>query len=102
MKSEKNAELPTSQVDDPGDARSIESFLGTVVKEHRTNQGLTIADVAEQSGLSRSLVSKIENGQVSTSLDSIVSIARALGISISAMCKNFEDREGNGQHVKSG
>ena len=102
MKSEINADLSNSQLEEAGDGRSIESFLGKIVKEHRTNQGLTIADLAEQSGLSRSMVSKIENGQVSTSLDSIVSIARALGISISALFKNFEHREGNAQHVKAG
>ncbi|MEX3896793.1 helix-turn-helix domain-containing protein [Paraburkholderia sp. JPY432] len=102
MKSEKDSELFASESDETGDGRSIEAFLGKVVKEHRTNQGLTIADLAEQSGLSRSMVSKIENGQVSTSLDSIVSLARALGISISTLFKNFEHRQGNAQHVKSG
>ncbi len=81
---------------------SVEHFIGKVVRENRTNQGLTIAELAEQSGLSRGMVSKIENGQVSTSLDSMVNIARALGISMSTLFRNFEGREGNAQHVKAG
>jgi transcriptional regulator with XRE-family HTH domain len=81
---------------------SIEHFIGKVVRENRTNQGLTIAELAEQSGLSRSMVSKIENGQVSTSLESMVSISRSLGISLSTLFRNFEGQEGNAQHVKAG
>lgn len=88
--------------DDDSQTVSVEHFIGKVVRENRTNQGLTIAELAEQSGLSRGMVSKIENGQVSTSLDSMVNIARALGISMSTLFRNFEGREGNAQHVKSG
>ncbi|NPT40436.1 helix-turn-helix domain-containing protein [Paraburkholderia sp. 1N] len=88
--------------DDDSQMVSVEHFIGKVVRENRTNQGLTIAELAEQSGLSRGMVSKIENGQVSTSLDSMVNIARALGISMSTLFRNFEGREGNAQHVKAG
>ncbi|SIT41431.1 Transcriptional regulator, XRE family [Paraburkholderia ribeironis] len=86
----------------PDHSMSIEHFIGKVVRENRTNQGLTIAELAEQSGLSRSMVSKIENGQVSTSLESMVSLSRALGISMSTLFRNFEGQEGNAQHVKAG
>lgn len=88
--------------DDDSQPVSIEHFIGKIVRENRTNQGLTIAELAEQSGLSRGMVSKIENGQVSTSLESMVNIARALGISMSTLFRNFEGREGNAQHVKAG
>ncbi|WP_168788641.1 helix-turn-helix domain-containing protein [Paraburkholderia aromaticivorans] len=91
----------TAQNDD-SQTVSVEHFIGKVVRENRTNQGLTIAELAEQSGLSRGMVSKIENGQVSTSLDSMVNIAHALGISMSTLFRNFEGREGNAQHVKAG
>lgn len=94
--------LDAADIDGQSASMSIEHFLGKVVRENRTNQGLTIAELAEQSGLSRGMVSKIENGQVSTSLESMVSIARALGISMSSLFKNFEGQEGRAQHVKSG
>jgi transcriptional regulator with XRE-family HTH domain len=100
----KHADLKLDQADYDGKSASmsIEHFLGKVVRENRTNQGLTIAELAEQSGLSRGMVSKIENGQVSTSLESLVSIARALGISVSTLFNNFEGQQGHAQHVKSG
>ncbi|CDY78591.1 Transcriptional regulator, MerR family [Caballeronia glathei] len=94
--------LDAADSDGQSASMSIEHFLGKVVRENRTNQGLTIAELAEQSGLSRGMVSKIENGQVSTSLESMVSIARALGISMSSLFKNFEGQEGRAQHVKAG
>jgi transcriptional regulator with XRE-family HTH domain len=94
--------LDAADSDGQSASMSIEHFLGKVVRENRTNQGLTIAELAEQSGLSRGMVSKIENGQVSTSLESMVSIARALGISMSSLFKNFEGQEGHAQHVKAG
>jgi transcriptional regulator with XRE-family HTH domain len=87
---------------DDSRALSVEHFVGRVVRENRTNQGLTIAELATQSGLSRGMVSKIENGQVSTSLESMVNIAQALGISMSTLFRNFEGREGSAQHVKAG
>lgn len=95
-------EAPPAAGEAPDHSMSIEHFIGKVVRENRTNQGLTIAELSEQSGLSRSMVSKIENGQVSTSLESMVSIARALGISMSTLFRNFEGQEGTAQHVKAG
>jgi transcriptional regulator with XRE-family HTH domain len=94
--------LAEPAVSDDSDAVSIEHFVGRIVRENRAKQGLTIAELAEQSGLSRGMVSKIENGQVSTSLDSLVGIAQALGISVSTLFRNFEGQEGRAQHVKSG
>jgi transcriptional regulator with XRE-family HTH domain len=94
--------VPQAEHEVRDQSMSIEHFIGKVVRENRTNQGLTIAELAEQSGLSRSMVSKIENGQVSTSLESMVSISRSLGISLSTLFRNFEGQEGTAQHVKAG
>lgn len=45
----------------------------------RANQGLTMSELAEKSGLNLKTVSRLENGQVNTSITTIGKIAKALG-----------------------
>ncbi len=80
----------------------LESFLGLAIRHERVRQELTIAQVAERTGLSRGMLSKIENGQASMSLDSLSRLASALGISMASLFRNLEGREGGAQHIKSG
>ncbi|WP_130536661.1 helix-turn-helix domain-containing protein [Thiomicrorhabdus indica] len=70
---------------------SLDSYIGRVINEFRKKQGLTIAEVSEQSTISRGMLSKIENGQVSPSLDSLLRISTALGVPISAFFKEFDN-----------
>lgn len=79
----------------------LDSFIGRVINEYRKKQGLTIAEVSEQSSISRGMFSKIENGHVSPSLDSLLRISRALGVPISAFFKEFETEAEAAQLVKS-
>jgi transcriptional regulator with XRE-family HTH domain len=80
----------------------LESFLGLAIRHERVRQDLTIAQVAERTGLSRGMLSKIENGQASMSLDSLSRLATALGISMASLFRNLEGREGGAQHIKAG
>ena len=48
--------------------RSLEQAIGAQVRSHRTRLGLKAADLAAAAGISGSLMSKIETGQVSASL----------------------------------
>ncbi len=81
--------------------QSLDLHIGKVINNARKKQGLTIADIAEQSGISRGMLSKIENGQVSPSLDSLLRISRALGVPISAFFKEYDNEESNAQLVRS-
>lgn len=54
--------------------------FGARIKTMRQERGWTLEQVAGQSGLSISALSKIENGQVSASFDTIVKIANAYGL----------------------
>lgn len=85
-----------------GDSEALERYLGNAVRELRQRHGLTIADVAERVGISRGMLSKIENAQTATSLDTLSRIARGLGVSLSTLFKNFDVPGGNAQLVKSG
>ncbi|ROO24210.1 XRE family transcriptional regulator [Salinisphaera orenii MK-B5] len=82
--------------------RALERYIGTVLRQQRVERDLTIADVAGLAGLSRGMVSKIENGQVATSLDSLARLTEALGITFSQLFRDYDSPEGGAQLVKAG
>jgi len=81
---------------------SLDRHLGQRIRDIRLRNRLTIADVAQIAELSPGMISKIENGQATASLDSLVSIANALGVSIGSLFKNFGAPAGEARLVKSG
>jgi len=94
-----------------GDAMSIqeaalegelERYLGNTIRELRRAHGLTIADISERAEISRGMLSRIENGQTATSLDALSRIARALGVSLSALFKNYQTDGEGAQLIKAG
>jgi transcriptional regulator with XRE-family HTH domain len=87
-----------------GEAASgtLERYLGNAIRDLRQRHGLTIAEVADRAGISRGMLSKIENAQTATSLDSLNRLAQALGVSLSALFRNYDVPEGSAQLVKSG
>lgn len=89
---------PTPRPED----RNLDHHIGQVLREKRQAQSLTIADVASLAGVSRGMLSKIENGQVSTSLETLHRLSAALGMTLAQLFKNFDVPEGGAQHVKSG
>lgn len=87
-----------------GEAASgtLERYLGNAIRDLRQRHGLTIAEVADRAGISRGMLSKIENAQTATSLDSLNRLAQALGVSLSVLFRNYDVPEGSAQLVKSG
>jgi len=81
---------------------TLEQCLGAALRDKRLAHGLTIADVSELAGISRGMLSKIENGQTATSLDTLHRLARALGVSLSALFRDVDVIEGNAQLVRAG
>ncbi|MGQ0659165.1 MAG: helix-turn-helix domain-containing protein, partial [Chromatiales bacterium] len=77
-------------------------YLGKTIHELRRHDQLTIADVADQAGISRGMLSKIENGQVSTSLETLGKIAAALGVSLAHLFRYYNVPAGTAQLVKDG
>ena len=86
-----------SKDSDPG----LDQYLGVILKRRRTSQGLKVSDVAKLAGISQGMLSRIENAQVSTSLDTLQRVCDALGLHISQLFKDFERPEGTTQHVKN-
>jgi transcriptional regulator with XRE-family HTH domain len=81
--------------------RSLERYLGNVIRELRLKDHLTIADVAGQAGISRGMLSKIETGQASTSLDALSRIAQSLGVSLAHLFRHYNIPSGDAQLVRS-
>lgn len=78
------------------------AYLGTTIRQLRIRHGLTIAEVADRAGISRGMLSKIENAQTATSLDTLVQIANALGVTLSHLFSSYGKPLGGAQLVKSG
>jgi len=101
---EQKGEVPAEQR--PGavaaNGKSLDRFIGNVIRELRLKDNLTIAEVAAQAGISRGMVSKIENGQVSTSLETLSKIAQALGVSLAHLFRHYNMPSGGAQLVKNG
>lgn len=64
---------------------TISPRIGFRLKRERRLKGMRLKDVAEASGLSLSLISKIENNKASPSLSTLHHIAKALDTSVSAL-----------------
>lgn len=61
-------------------AEPAQPELGLRVKRLRKESGLTLQDVAVRSGVSISTLSKIENGRSAAGMDTVVKVARGLGV----------------------
>jgi transcriptional regulator with XRE-family HTH domain len=86
----------------PESINPLERYIGSTVRDMRQKLGLTIAEIAEQTGISRGMLSKIENAQTATSLETLAKLASALGVSLSAFFRNYDVPGGGAQLVKNG
>ncbi|MCH2339113.1 helix-turn-helix domain-containing protein [Pseudomonas sp. NPDC047963] len=80
----------------------LEQYLGIQLKRQRQAQGLKIADVARIAGISQGMLSKIENAQVSTSLDSLSRLCDVLGMPMSKLFSQYDQQGGGALLVKQG
>ena len=73
---------PVDAVERPSD-EAISAALGQRIKALRVRFGLTLAQLSQQSGVSRAMLSTIERGEKSPTLPIIVRIAGGFGMSLS-------------------
>ncbi len=81
--------------------KNLEIAIGRELREFRLGQGMTVADLAQSTGLSVGMLSKIENGVTSPSLTTLQSLSRALSVPVTAFFRRFEESR-EAVHVKSG
>ncbi len=84
------------------DDGSLERYIGNTIRQLRQKHRLTIAEVCDRANISRGMLSKIENAQTATSLETLAKLSSALGVSLSTLFRNYNMPEGDAQLVKSG
>ena len=62
-----------------------QNLVGLQIRQLRISQKKTVQDLADQSKLSKSMISKIENNKALPSIAALVKIATALGVKVSAL-----------------
>ncbi|NQV96452.1 MAG: helix-turn-helix transcriptional regulator [Acidimicrobiaceae bacterium] len=61
------------------------------IREYRQGRKQTVANLAASSGISKGMMSKIENGQASPSLATLGRIARALEVPVTSLFRGLEE-----------
>ena len=72
--------------------RSLEASIGVEVRSLRKSLDLTVAELGTAAGITTGMLSKIENGAISPSLATLVSLARALNVPISRLFAETDER----------
>lgn len=88
------------QADNPSDAAveaepkagSLEAAIGRQVREFRQRLQLTVVDLGKLAGVSRGMVSKIENGMTSPSLATLNALAKALNVPVTSLFRKYEEQ----------
>lgn len=65
--------------------------IGAAIKARRNQLGMTLTELAAQSGRSASFLSQVENGNTGLSVTSLMQIAKGLGVSINYFVDTTED-----------
>jgi len=91
---------------DPHASRStrekvLEVAIGREVRAFRHAQGATVAELSEATGLSIGMLSKIENGNTSPSLQTLQTLSHALSVPLTAFFRQYEGRR-EAVHTKAG
>ena len=79
----------------------LEQYLGIQIKRQRQAQELKLADVARIAGISQGMLSKIENAQVSTSLDNLSRLCDVLGMPMSKLFAQYDQKGSSALLVKA-
>jgi transcriptional regulator with XRE-family HTH domain len=76
--------------------------LGRTARRLRESQSLTLADVARRADISSAMLSRLETGHVSPSLETIVALAQALGVTASVLMQRVGADDGGAQLIRAG
>ncbi|WP_442967206.1 helix-turn-helix domain-containing protein [Pseudomonas sp. WJP1] len=79
----------------------LEQYLGLQIKRQRLAQDLKLSDVAKIADISQGMLSKIENAQVSTSLDTLSRLCDVLGLPLSKLFSEYDQQDGSALLVKA-
>ena len=79
----------------------LEQYLGLQIKRQRQAQDLKLSDVAKIADISQGMLSKIENAQVSTSLETLSRLCDVLWLPLSTWFSEYDQQDGSALLVKA-
>ena len=88
-------------VDQPVEELELESAIAHNVRRLRRQEGLSVGDMAAKVGISKAMLSKIENAQTSCSLSTLAALATAFDVSVTSLFRGA-DLERSAVFVKAG
>jgi quercetin dioxygenase-like cupin family protein/DNA-binding Xre family transcriptional regulator len=68
----------------------LEDVIALRVRELRMAKGISLAELARLTGMSKAMLSKIENAQTSCSLSSLARLADGLGVPVTALFRGVD------------
>jgi DNA-binding XRE family transcriptional regulator len=81
---------------------SVSRQIGATARRLRNSMGLTLGEVAKRSSISSAMLSRLENGDVSASLETLAALTAALGVPLSNLFTDVGKPRGGAQHVPKG
>jgi len=86
----------------PGSPGTLGAKIGSSLRRTRAGQGLTLADVADRAHVSQAMLSRVETGAVSPSLETLAALASALGTDLASLLREMETKPSDAQLVRKG
>ena len=84
--------MATVSAAEPVGEQTLEQAIGAQIRTLRRRAELTVAELAASSGISAGMLSKIENGQSSSSLTTLQAVAKALNVPLTQLFAAFEEQ----------
>jgi transcriptional regulator with XRE-family HTH domain len=75
-------------------AKSLEQVIGARVRDSRKSAGLTLSELAQAAEISTAMLSRIETGQISPSLNTLQLLSGAINMPLSTLLASFEESRG--------
>jgi DNA-binding XRE family transcriptional regulator len=82
--------------------RRLAATVGNSARRLRLAQGLTLTEVAGVAGISPAMLSRVETGDVSPSLETLEALAAALGSTCASLLREELPGASDAQHVRRG
>lgn len=92
-------EVPKARTDTA--TAPLETRIGEVIRQQRMAANVTLASLGQGCGISSAMLSRIENGMASASLDSLERICSALGIGMANLFQEVDQKTGEAQLLKT-
>lgn len=73
------------------DDKALEGIIAVRAREYRQAAGLSVGEMAQRVGISKAMLSRIENAQTACSLTTLSRLARGLDVPVTALFRGMDD-----------